>query len=335
MELSIREASSADADAIAPLLVKDGAEREALDRCVWKVDVDAQAKVASAFRSSMDAATPPFRQQWLLAEAGDRIVGLAHTILLPVPPFYAGDFGPPGLIMEDCVVSRGAPAGTSQALLEAAEADLIEAGAQILLGSSVVGGTWEKDFVSNDYVPLTLYYAKTGLRMSKPPDCVKPAKTEDVPDIVRLSAENREVLHRLNEFWKPHNDADARFGAWMQKCLTLPDRDMFVSREDAQFTGYAISQPATRLHFPPSHEIGAIGIIDDFFHANFSDPTQLKGTGSGASKLLEMAETALAARGYDAAMVVCPAVWTTKRNVLKRAGYRTAITWFKKRSLND
>lgn len=50
-----------------------------------------------------------------------------------------------------------------------------------------------------------------------------------------------------------------------------------------------------------------------------------------ASSLLRAAEAAFVDRGMSAAVVVCPAAWTSKITVLERAGYKTAIMWMIKR----
>ena len=330
MSLAIREANISDLDEMTPLLVKDGEQRASANQTLWRMEARAADKVHSTVKAAMENAKPPFRQQWLVAQGAGKTVGVAHTILLPVPPIYAGELGRPGLIMEDCFVSDEAPTGTAQALVQAAEADLIKAGAKILLASSAAGGMWETAYAEHDYEPLTMYFAKVGLRASKMLDGVRSASSHDVTAIVESSAENRQILFDLNAFWKPHADADARFGAWMNKSLTFTDRDMFVSEANGLFTGYAISQPATPLHFPTPHDIARIGAIDDYYHTDLSDPATLQ-DGEGALSLLCTAGAALEARGNDAALIVCPAAWSSKIAVLKMAGYENAITWFKKR----
>ncbi len=331
MSISIRPADIADLDEMVELLVADGEARQASDRTLWKMDAIAGDKVRSTVKAAMENERPPFRQQWLLAETDGRSVGVAHTILLPVPPIYAAELGAPGLLMEDCCLADDAPSGTAQALLDAAEADLVGAGARILLSSSAAGGMWEAEYGARDYEPLTLYLAKVGLRVPETFDGVRDATEDDLENIVRSSAENRRMLFDLDCFWKPHDDADARFGAWMRKSLTLTDRDMFVSETDSDFTGYVISHAVTSLHFPSPHDIGGVGVIDDFYHVDLADPATLRGGGAGAAALLHAAEAALKVRGKGAALIVCPAAWTSKIAVLEAAGYRRAITWFIKR----
>ncbi|WP_195822774.1 hypothetical protein [Roseobacter sp. MH60115] len=331
MSVIVRLAGIADLDEVVDLLLLDAEHRHMTDPAIWKLDANAGDRVRSTVKSAMENDNPPFRQQWLLAETDAGAVGVAHTILLPVPPIYAGDFGAPGLMMEDCFVAKEAPAGTANALLDAAEADLVAAGAKILLGASVTDGAWEAAYAARDHTPLTLYFAKVGLEKVGDFEGVRNATAEDVPAIVTSSAENRKILFDLNAFWKPHREADARFDVWMRKSLTLADRDMFVCETEGEFEGYAISQPSTQLHFPAPHDISAVGFIDDYFHDDFSDPEALDGDGVAARDLLTAAEVALQNRVNDVVLVVCPAAWSSKIDVLKSAGYRTAITWFIKR----
>ncbi|WP_299919165.1 hypothetical protein [uncultured Roseobacter sp.] len=331
MTVSIRPAEISDLEMVADLLIQDAEQRHAGNQRLWPLDANAHQKTRSTLKHAMEDDHPPFRQQWLLAEDGGDIVGVSHTILLPVPPIYAGEFGPPGLIMEDCFVVENAPKGTRAALIKAAEADLIAAGAQILLASSVPGGALETTYASQGYAPLTLYFAKVGLAKDKPFDDVRRATEKDIPAIVASSADHRRILHTINTFWKPHAEADARFGNWMTRSLTLTDRDMFVSETEGVFEGYAISQPATPLHFPTPHDISRIGIIDDFYHADFEDPDTLAGAGHSARAMLQAAEAAREARGGAAVLVICPAAWPSKGALLRSAGYENAITWFIKR----
>lgn len=154
------------------------------------------------------------------------------------------------------------------------------------------------------------------------------ATEADLPGIALRSAESRATLQAIDPFWEPHPEAAERFSAWMARSLTLPDRDMIVSR--AEGAGYVIAQPATPLHVPPAHATAHLGIIDDWHHAEMADPAHLAAEGTGARALLQAAESALAARGRSSALVVCPAGWLSKRAVLEAAGYRVALTWYRK-----
>jgi len=154
MSLTIRPAETTDIDAMVNLLVLDAGQRHSADPAIWKLVPNLPGVLASALAVAMEQENAPFRQQWLLADNNGQIAGLTHSILLPVPPIYAGEFGPPGLIMEDCIVADGAPAGAIEALLSAAEADLRDAGAEILLGSSVSNGAWATTYTQSNYRPL-------------------------------------------------------------------------------------------------------------------------------------------------------------------------------------
>ncbi len=330
MSVTIRDAVPADIDTMVPLVAHDARLREASNPHLWRVAPDAADRIARSLHETLADGAPRIRHEWLVAERDGSVVGLAHSILLPVPPIYAGLFGPPGLIMEDTVVVNDAPDSTLDMLLIAAETDLAAAGAQFLLASSVPKGGLEDVLAAHNYTPLTRYLARSDLRHAIGHQQIRPAQIGDVADIVRLSAQHRCVLTDIDSFWESHPEAARRFGAWMEKSLTLTDRDMFVSMVDGDITGYAISQPATSLHFPPAHEIGAIGVIEDFHHVTLSKPESLGPADTEAAALFQAAEAARTARGNQAMMVVCPAAWTSKIALLEAEGYRNAITWYKK-----
>ncbi|GGB15366.1 hypothetical protein [Allosediminivita pacifica] len=327
MTVSIRPANPDDIEAMTELMVGDARIRAGREPVLWKLKADPAGAVGAALRAAMEAEAPPFRQQWLLAENDGSVVGVVHSILLPVPPIYAGRFGPPGLIMEDSAVSDNAPEDTPQALLEAAERDLHEAGAEVLLASSVPGGDWERVHETAGYAPLTLYLARSSLRESEAPEGVRRATEADIPGIVARSAEHRDILHGLEDFWETHPDADARFGAWMKKSLTLADRDMFVAARGVEVDGYLVTQPATPLHFPYAHDIATTGFVDDFYHVALSDPGADPGIASAADGLFVRGETALNARGNAAMLIVCPAAWQSKRAMLERLGHGVVLVW--------
>lgn len=332
MSISVRSAHINDLDTVVELLIADAEQRLAVNPILWKVESTPRDKLYPAVKTFMESENRAFHQGLLLAEADGRAIGIAHTMILPVPPIYAGGtYGPPGLVLEDCYVTDDAPEGACQLLIEAAEANLIQAGAETLLGQSAAGRVLEKEYEKRGYEPLTLYMARTGLRPAANLPAVRSAKEADIEDIVSASAEHRRIISELNRFWKPSDDADARFAIWMRKCLTLADHDMFVSKSDGKFHGYAISQPATHMHIPVAHDISAIGKIDDYYHVDTADPSILPIDAVGGADLLHAAEAALQARGNDAIFVVCPAAWHSKRKLLESAGYRNAMTWFKKR----
>lgn len=327
---AIRDAATPDTPGMVALLVQDCEQRYAQDPDLWAIADGAPEKIEEALKFALEAEDQPFRQKWLIAESDGRIVGIAHSMRVPAPPIYAGKWGEPGLLLPDCVVADGAPAGTREALVEAAESDLRDAGAQILLASSVSGDGWRSCFEGRGYRPLTLYLAKTGLGDGAVAADIERATEEDVPGIVERSAENRTILAALHEFWTPHAEANARFGRWMRRSLALTDRNMFVARSSGAVDGYAIAQPASRLHFPAGHDISRTGVLDDYYHTEFADPLEAQKGGQAATALLKVAENALAARGANTAMIVCPAAWRSKISILEDVGYQTAMVWMMK-----
>ena len=159
----IRPATPDDLDAMTELLLDGAARREARNPVLWRMHAEARYKVRGAIGAALATEAPAFDQRWLVAETGRGLAGVAHTIRLPVPPIYAGAFGPPGLIVEDSVLAEDAEAGLASDLVAAAEDSLIAQGARILLGSSLPGGPFENVLETRGYAPLTLYLGKTGL----------------------------------------------------------------------------------------------------------------------------------------------------------------------------
>ncbi|OWU85886.1 hypothetical protein ATO6_03075 [Oceanicola sp. 22II-s10i] len=331
MTSAIRAATVQDIPQLVTLLMDDATDRQTTDPVLWRLADDARDRIAQALSFALTAEQQPVRQFWLVCERAGGIVGVVHAIMLPVPPIYAGSFGEPGLIMADSHTAPDAPAGTEDALVAAAETVLREAGAKILLSTYVTGQVWDRTFAQRGYAPLTLYLSRTDMGDAGRPQGLRAATAEDVPGIVAHSAANRRTLWQIEPFWEPHTDADARFGAWMTRSLTLRDRDMLVMGPPDDLAGYAIAQPASRTHFPSAHDISGTGVIDDFYHLDFADQDALKNGGAGAVRLLNGAEAAFAARGMGAAFVVCPAGWTAKIEMLEDAGYSTAMVWSIKR----
>src|SRR5262245_23142140 len=129
MAPTIRPATSNDLAAMAALLTQDAQERRSLDPALWRIAADLPARVESAVGAALDRSEAPTRDVWLVAEHSSRIVGVMHAMLVPVPPIYDGSEGSPGLLLDDCFTSAGAPSGTADALLTATEAVLRTAGA--------------------------------------------------------------------------------------------------------------------------------------------------------------------------------------------------------------
>ena len=331
MPPAIRLATPEDLPPMVELLLADARERHVEDAILWAMADDAAAQIEKAVTFALTAERQPFRQFWQVAEDGGRIVGVVHSMMLGVPPIYAGADGKPGLILPDSFAAPDAPTGMVEALVEAAETTLREAGARIVVSSFVTGRDWQAAFERRGYDPLTLYLSRTDLGDAGMPPGVRPATEADVPGIVARSAENRAVLFEIDPFWAIHPEADPRFDAWMRRSLTLPDRDMLVMGSAEELEGYVIAQPASRTHFPPAHDITGTGVIDDFYHPEMADPAALADGGTGSTALLRAAEAAFAERGTGAAFVVCPAEWRSKIEVLEAAGYETAMVWSIKR----
>lgn len=327
MSHTARTATTGDALRLVDLLLLDAEERHAIDPILWRMAADAPAQIEKALTFALTAEHQPFRQIWQVSEHDGAITGVIHSMLLPVPPIYAGRQGEPGLLLPDSAVAPDAPEGTIDALVAAAERALKEAGAMILLSTYVAGKPWRGVFRGRNYDPLTLYLSRTGLGDAGRPSEVRLATDADVPGIVTRAAENKRILFEMDPFWERHADADARFTGWMKRSLTLRDRDMIVMGAPEDLNGYVVAQPASRLHFPPAHDITGTGVIDDYYHPDLADPAVLANGGKGATTLLRAAEAAFLDRGMAAAFVVCPARWRSKIEMLEAAGYEIAMVW--------
>jgi GNAT superfamily N-acetyltransferase len=332
MPPSIRPASLEDLPAVVALLIQDAKARSLLDPVLWRIAGDAPARIERAARAAHNGSQALAGELWLVAEHAGRIVGVAHAMLVPVPPIYDGSAGPPGLLLDDCFISPDAPSGTVEALLTATEAALVAAGAPRLIASCPADGPLRHFYERRGYEPVTLYMAKHRLRSDALPPSVRKAGAEDIPGIVKRSAEHRRTLARINpRFWHIHPEAGARFGAWMRRSLTFSDRDMLVAIAGGEVRGYVIAQPIASLLVPAAHEIAAIGVIDDFYDDDLADISALSNGGASAESLLASAESAFARRGVESTLVVCPAAWPSKLALLERRGYRQAKLWMLKR----
>lgn len=332
MPCSIRPALPHDVPAMVASLTRDAQQRGSLDPLCWRIAADAPIGIERALASVLSGSQASAQELWLVAEHARRIVGIAHAMLVPVPPIYDSSAGSPGLLLDDCYVSAEAPAGTPAALLLATEAALRTAGASRLIASCPAAGPLRPLYERVGYAPVTLYLVKHHLRVHALPSMVRPARAEDVPGIVISSAEHRRILTKINpRFWHIHAEADRRFGAWMHRSLTLADRDMFVVDAAGEVHGYVIAQPISPLLVPAGHEVAAIGLVDDFYDADFANIWALSTSGLSSETLLAAAEGAFARRGVDSALVVCPAAWSSKISVLERRGYETAKLWMLKR----
>ena len=328
MPLSVRPAALQDLSAIVESLIRDAGERRSLDPVLWRVPGDAPTRIERAVGAALNGSQAAAGELWFLAEDAGRIVGVAHAMLVPVPPIYDSAAGSPGLLLDDCWVSADAPSGAAEALLVAAEDALRAAGARGLIASCPAAGPLRPLYERHGYEPVTLYMAKHRPSRSAVPPSVRNSTAEDVPAIVTRSAEHRRTLARINpRFWHIHHEADRRFDAWMRRSLTLKDRDMFVAVEAGAVHGYVIAQPVSPLLVPAAHDVAAIGVIDDFYDDDFADVSAVANGGSNGRNLLVAAEDAFARRRVDGTLVVCPAGWSSKRSLLEQRGYRVVKLW--------
>jgi hypothetical protein len=331
MSPSIRPATRQDLPAIVALLIRDAEARRSLNPLLWRLAADVSNRIERAVGAVLNGPQAAARELWFIAEHGDRIVGVTHAMLVPVPPIYDGSAGPPGLFLDDCFIPPDAPSGTAEALLGATENALRAGGAPRMIASCPITGPLRPLYERNGYEPVTLYMAKHGFSRDDLSLKVRTANIEDVPGIVKRSAEHRRALTRINpDFWHIHPDADSRFDAWMRRSLTFKDRDMLVAAEAGEVHGYIIAQPIAPLLVPAAHEIATIGVVDDFYDEDFADPSILS-SGSTGDNLLAAAESAFARRTIDSAFVVCPAAWASKVSLLERRGYQPAKLWMLKR----
>jgi predicted N-acetyltransferase YhbS len=332
MPPSIRPATPQDVPAIVALLTHDAQERRSLDPLFWRIAADAPTRIERAVGTVLNGSEASARELWFVAEHAERIVGVTHAMHVPVPPIYDSSAGSPGLLLDDCSISAEAPSGTAEAMLVATEAALRRAGALRLVASCPAAGPLRALYEREGYEPVTLYMAKHHLSFHALASMVRFARAEDVPGIVKRSAEHRGILAKINpRFWHIHPEADGRFDAWMRRSLTLKDRDMLVAAEAGEVHGYVIAQPISPLLVPAGHEVAPIGVIDDFYDEDFANISAVSSSGLSGEKLLTAAESAFARRAVDSALVVCPAAWSSKVSLLERRGYRTVKLWMLRR----
>ena len=327
----IRPATPNDLPGIVSLLIQDAQERRSLDPLLWRLAADALPRIERAVGAVLNKSATPARELWLVAEHAGRIVGVTHAMTVPVPPIYDDRASRPGLFLDDCFTLADAPSGTAEALLVATEAALRTAGASSLIASCPAAAPLRPLYERHGYEPVTLYMAKHRFVPDTLRPSVRPASAEDVPGIVKLSAEHRKTLAQVNpRFWHIHHEADSRFDAWMRRSLTLNDRDMCVAVEAGAVHGYIIAQPISPLLVPAAHE-AAIGVIDDFYDKDFADVSAVSNDRPNGENLLAAAESAFARRGVGSALVVCPSAWPSKISLLERRGYRTSKLWMLRR----
>ena len=86
MPAEIRAAAVSDLPQMVQLLMLDAQQRQALNPGLWAIADNAEAQIERALRFALEGENQPFRQTWLVAEQSGKLVGLVHSMLLPVPP---------------------------------------------------------------------------------------------------------------------------------------------------------------------------------------------------------------------------------------------------------
>src|SRR4029450_1113166 len=92
---TIRPATRHDLTGIVALLMQDAEQRRSSDRLPWPPVVDAPVRIGKAVDAVINGASAG--ELWFVADQAGRIVGVAHAMMVPVPPIYDGAAGPPGL----------------------------------------------------------------------------------------------------------------------------------------------------------------------------------------------------------------------------------------------
>jgi hypothetical protein len=114
---------------------------------------------------------------------------------------------------------------------------------------------------------------------------------------------------------------------FLRYMMTLQDREVLVAEAGGSLHGYVVAQPISPLLIPAGHDISRVGVIDDYYDLDFAEIPALGDDSAIAADLLSSAESVFASREFAAALVVCPAAWTSKVKLLEQADYRTAKLW--------
>lgn len=330
MSVNLQACGPVDIPDMLDLLVEDARQRHSNNPILWAFDENSRGRIERNLLNGFEDDNPRVREYWLLAKEGNRPVGVTRSIIVPVPPIYKVEKAP-GLMLDECYAVDDAPSGTIEKLLNANEDLLLGAGCGAFISSSCAGSLWRPVLEKNGYEPVTLFMSKDGFQKKAVSSPVGVASDGDVPGIMARSAEHRQNISEANPvFWNIHPDAGSIFEKWMRISLTLVDRTMLVARHNDEIDGYVIAQPVTPVQMPMTHDPAGIGAIDDFYHRDFIDRSEIKNAGVGAAELLRTAEGAFADADMRAALVVCPDNWNSKKEFLTNNGYTTAKTWLLK-----
>lgn len=330
MTVTIQVCGFVDLPVMLELLMEDARRRHSSNPILWAFDENSRGRIESILRNGFEDEQSRVREYWLMAKEGNKPVGITRSIIVPVPPIYKVEKAP-GLMLDECFVVDDAPSGTIEKLLDANENVLRDAGCGAFIASCCTGSSWRPILEENGYDPVTLFMSKNNFEKKAVSAPISVASDDDIPGIMARSAEHRQNISEANPvFWNIHPDAGSMFEKWMRISLTLEDRTMLVARVDDEIDGYAIAQPVTPVQMPMTHDPAGIGVIDDFYHRDFKDRSDLKNAGAGAAELLKSAEGAFAEVGARAALVVCPDNWKSKKEFLRNNAYDTAKTWLLK-----
>lgn len=316
--ITTRRAGAADLATLVQARLTMARRRAALESEWWKLADDAGARTETALRRDLEHVE---RAAWFLAETRGEVWGTAQTLAVPAPPVY--NLGGLAGLIDDVFVRNGAPSGTLDALLNAAEAFMRERETVVQVAACPAHDTRTLAALeARGYAPLTLYLVKTELKEEGGRSPARSATEEDLPDIVQMNREaqaHKQAAHGL--FWRTHPEASARFEGWMRHTLSLPDRDLLVLDGPEALAGFVVAQPG---QLPPAHA-GNVGLVDDV-HARGFDPVR-GGSEENMRALLRAAEAKFRERGVRAVIAICPAAWAAKRALLEDHGYRSGNVW--------
>ncbi len=303
--MTLRKAQESDIPRIAALI---GAEANM-----------AHSNTPSAIETQIKRDIETGQFEWLLTETSTDIA-VARIAVIPPPPIYDLKGGLAGIVL-----------GTWQVTdIEPIDRHLRDRGAAVLVMDCAANDESKRSQLkARGYIATTHYMLKTDIAPQAPAPTVRAATGADIPTLVAFNREGRERLHEANPaFWTSQPDADARFALWMKLSLTMRDRVLFVSENAGHPTGFVIAQPPSPIQVPITLDDAKIGVIDDFHCTSFGASLRDPQDPVPARELLAAAETVLLKRAKSAAIVICPAAWAAKFQVLEQAGYKTLHTWF-------
>lgn len=329
MTIRSRAATPADIPAIIQLALFDADARGALDLRLWAPAPDQATRIETGLRTALSQ--PDGLVGWRVLEIGGSVVGASRFAVIPSPPVYDLGAGRAGIILDDTYVVVDAPAQALDVLAADVEAEAQRRGAVVIVAACPAKrDVARRAFERRGYETVTLYMARHGLSGVEAA-AARRAVEEDIPQIVALNRASQEYRQKLSpRFWKAHPDASARFESWMTESLKSIDRQIFVDGPAETLAGFIVAQSMGVVHLPLACASSHIGLVDDFCALEF-DPFGSGSPSTGeASRLLAAAENAFRRQGKESAMVICPAGWTSKRDLLIAHGYEIGNVWLLK-----